>query len=119
MLVNGKGPYAFEIDTSGHLIIGAGLAKAFELEPIGQFAGTRAGTAITQVGIVANQEIRIGEVVDAREAKTIADLIDRYQLLPQSILVERNGLVLHRHEWPERSLAEGDRIEFVRVVADG
>ena len=60
-----------------------------------------------------------GESVDAREAKTIAELIDRYQLPPQSILIEQNGLALHRHEWSERSLAEGDRIEFIRVVAGG
>jgi sulfur carrier protein len=60
-----------------------------------------------------------GEFVDAREAKTIAELIDRYQLPPQSILVEHNGLALHRHEWSERLLAEGDRVEFVRVVAGG
>jgi sulfur carrier protein len=60
-----------------------------------------------------------GETVDTREAKTIAELIDRYQLPPQSILVEHNGLALHRHEWAERSLAEGDRVEFIRVVAGG
>jgi thiamine biosynthesis protein ThiS len=60
-----------------------------------------------------------GESVDTREAKTIAELIERYELPPQSILVEHNGLAVHRHEWPERSLAEGDRIEFIRVVAGG
>jgi thiamine biosynthesis protein ThiS len=60
-----------------------------------------------------------GEIVDARNAKTIAELIDRYQLPPQSILVEHNGFAVHRHEWSERSLAEGDRIEFIRVVAGG
>jgi thiamine biosynthesis protein ThiS len=60
-----------------------------------------------------------GESVDTREAKTIAELIDRYKLPPQSILVEHNGLAVHRHEWTERLLAEGDRIEFVRVVAGG
>ena len=60
-----------------------------------------------------------GETVDAREAKTIAELIDRYQLPPQSLLVEHNGLAVHRHEWPNRSLAECDRVEFVRVVAGG
>jgi thiamine biosynthesis protein ThiS len=60
-----------------------------------------------------------GESVDARDAKTIAELIDRYQLPPQSILVEHNSVALHRHEWPERLLAEGDRIEFIRVVAGG
>ena len=60
-----------------------------------------------------------GEPVDAREAKTVAQLIDRYQLPPQSILVEHNGLAVHRHEWAERSLAEGDRVELIRVVAGG
>ena len=60
-----------------------------------------------------------GETVDACEAKTIAELIDRYQLPPQSILVEHNGLAVHRYEWPKRPLAEGDRIEFIRVVAGG
>ena len=60
-----------------------------------------------------------GEPVDTREAKTIAELIDRYELPPQSILVEHNGLAVHRHEWAERSLAEGDRIEFIRVVTGG
>ena len=60
-----------------------------------------------------------GEPVDTREAKTIAELIDRYELPPQSILVEHNGLAVHRHEWADRSLAEGDRNEFIRVVAGG
>ena len=60
-----------------------------------------------------------GEPVDTREAKTIAELIDRYELPPQSILVEHNGLAVHRHEWADRSLAEGDQIEFIRVVAGG
>jgi len=60
-----------------------------------------------------------GERVDAREAKTVAQLIDRYRLPPQSILVEHNGLAVHRHEWAERSLAEGDRVELIRVVAGG
>ena len=60
-----------------------------------------------------------GETVDAREAKTIAELINYYQLPSQSILVEQNGLALLRHEWPGRPLAEGDRIEFIRVVAGG
>ena len=59
------------------------------------------------------------ESVDSREARTIAELIDRYQLPPQSILVEHNGLAVHRHEWAERPLSEGDRVEFIRVVAGG
>ena len=60
-----------------------------------------------------------GETVDVRDAKTIAELIQRHQLPPQSILVEHNGVAVHRHEWPQRQLTEGDRIEFIRVVAGG
>jgi sulfur carrier protein len=60
-----------------------------------------------------------GETVETGEAKTIAELVESYQLPPQSILVEHNGLTLHKHEWAERLLTEGDRIEFVRVVAGG
>ena len=60
-----------------------------------------------------------GKSVDSREAKTIAELIDHYELPPQSILVEHNGLAVHRHEWQERALSDGDCIEFIRVVAGG
>jgi thiamine biosynthesis protein ThiS len=60
-----------------------------------------------------------GEKADARGAETIAELVDRYELAPQTILIEHNGLALHRHEWSKRSLSEGDRIEVVRVVAGG
>jgi thiamine biosynthesis protein ThiS len=60
-----------------------------------------------------------GESVDACEAKTIAELVDRYRLPPQSILVEHNGLAVHRHEWRQRPLSEGDRVEFIHVVAGG
>jgi len=60
-----------------------------------------------------------GKSVDTSAAKTIAELVEDYELPPQSILVEHNGLALHRREWRDRSLAEGDRIEFIRVVAGG
>ena len=60
-----------------------------------------------------------GESMDTGEAKTIAELINRFQLPPQSVLVEHNGLALHRREWVARSLTEGDCIEFIRVVAGG
>jgi sulfur carrier protein len=60
-----------------------------------------------------------GEKADTRGAATIAELIDRYGLPPQTLLIEHNGLALHRREWPQRSLAEGDCIELIRVVAGG
>jgi thiamine biosynthesis protein ThiS len=60
-----------------------------------------------------------GEKSDARGAQTIAELVESYQFPSQSILIEHNGVALHRREWPERKLAEGDQIEFIRVVAGG
>jgi thiamine biosynthesis protein ThiS len=60
-----------------------------------------------------------GEKAEARGAETIADLVERYQLSPQAILIEHNGLALHRHEWPQRPLTEGDQVEFIRVVSGG
>ncbi len=60
-----------------------------------------------------------GEKADARGAETIADLVEHYQLSPRTILVEHNGLALHRHEWPQRPLTEGDQVEFIRVVSGG
>jgi thiamine biosynthesis protein ThiS len=60
-----------------------------------------------------------GEPADARGAETIADLVERFQLAPQTILIELNGLALHRHEWPQRPLTEGDQVEFIRVVSGG
>jgi sulfur carrier protein len=60
-----------------------------------------------------------GERADTRGAATVEDLVARYELPPQSVLIEHNGLALHRHEWPQRTLAEGDRLEFIRVVAGG
>ena len=60
-----------------------------------------------------------GQQTDTRGARTVAGLIDRYNLMPAAILVEYNGVALHRREWPERNLTEGDCLEIVRVVAGG
>jgi thiamine biosynthesis protein ThiS len=60
-----------------------------------------------------------GEDTDAQGAKTIAELIDRFEFPPQTVLIEHNGVALHRNEWSQRAITEGDRIEFLRVVAGG
>jgi thiamine biosynthesis protein ThiS len=60
-----------------------------------------------------------GESADVRGAQTVAELAERYGLHPNSILIEHNGVALHRREWSERQLAEADRLEFIRVVAGG
>ena len=60
-----------------------------------------------------------GEEADAGGAQTVAELIGRFQLPPEAVLIEHNGVALHRREWPQKALTDGDRIEIVRVVAGG
>ena len=60
-----------------------------------------------------------GERAEVHGLTTVAELADHYSLQPNSVLIEHNQTALHQREWPERKLKEGDRIEFVRVVAGG
>ncbi len=60
-----------------------------------------------------------GETKDSRGAKTIAELVERYELPMETVLLEHNGIALHRHEWSTCAIAEGDQIEIVRVAAGG
>ena len=60
-----------------------------------------------------------GESADARGAENVAELVRRYDLHPESVLIEHNGIALHRREWPMRELREGDQVEVVHVVAGG
>lgn len=60
-----------------------------------------------------------GEIAETNGATNIAELAAHYGLQPKTVLIEHNAIALHQREWTERPLAEGDRIEFVRVVAGG
>ncbi|MDQ3117050.1 MAG: sulfur carrier protein ThiS [Verrucomicrobiota bacterium] len=60
-----------------------------------------------------------GEAADCGEVSTVQDLITRHGLLPETTLVERNGVALRRSEWPAQKLQEGDRLEVLRVAAGG
>jgi thiamine biosynthesis protein ThiS len=60
-----------------------------------------------------------GEGAEIDGLTNVADLAKHYGLQPNSVLIEHNPVALHQREWADRKLAEGDRIEFVRVVAGG
>ena len=60
-----------------------------------------------------------GKRAEVNGLTTVAELASHYGLHPNSVLIEHNTVALHQREWPERKLTEGDRIEFVRVVAGG
>ena len=60
-----------------------------------------------------------GEPAEINGATNVAELAAKYGFRPNTVLIEHNATALHQREWPQRKLAEGDRIEFVRVVAGG
>jgi thiamine biosynthesis protein ThiS len=60
-----------------------------------------------------------GELVEADGATNVAELADRLGFQPHTVLIELNATALHQREWRERPIAEGDRIEVLRVVAGG
>ena len=60
-----------------------------------------------------------GKPYQPTNAPTVAALISELKLAPETLLIEHNETALHRGEWSQRALNEGDRIEFVRVVAGG
>jgi sulfur carrier protein len=60
-----------------------------------------------------------GEPAEMNGVTNVAELVVHYGLQPNTVLIEHNATALHQREWGQRLLAEGDRIEFVRVVAGG
>ena len=60
-----------------------------------------------------------GESRSVAAVTTIAALVRELNLLPATLLIEHNGLALHREECNSRAVREGDKIEFIRVVAGG
>ena len=53
------------------------------------------------------------------QAETVAALAEELDPAPQTLLIEHNGEALLRNEWDARPLADGDRIEVLKVAAGG
>jgi len=60
-----------------------------------------------------------GETRQFEESKTITALVADLSLEPKMVLIEHNGIALHRSEWSACLLSEGDRIEILQVAAGG
>ncbi|SDU06936.1 sulfur carrier protein [Verrucomicrobium sp. GAS474] len=60
-----------------------------------------------------------GTPAEVAPGATLSDLAAQFGLAVKAVLVECNGEALLRSEWPARPVAEGDRIEFIRMVAGG
>ncbi len=52
-------------------------------------------------------------------ASTVSLFVHELGLPPETLLVEHNGIALHRSEWKETALRKGDLIELLRIAAGG
>ncbi len=60
VLINGKGPFPFEVDTGGHLILTPDTASKVQLQAVGHLTDTGGGTQVLHSGLVSTREIRVG-----------------------------------------------------------
>lgn len=60
-----------------------------------------------------------GEAHTAPAGSTLGDLAREVGIDPRVLLVEHNGEALPRENWSPRPIAQGDQIEFIRIVAGG
>lgn len=52
-------------------------------------------------------------------AATLVELLQELKLPLATVLVEQNGITLHRHELEKAMLAETDKIEILQIAAGG
>jgi thiamine biosynthesis protein ThiS len=50
---------------------------------------------------------------------TLADLIAKLGLKDDRVAVEHNGSIVPRSDWPQTTLASGDKLEIVHFVGGG
>ena len=93
--------------------LGAGL------ERLGRRADhTRPGTRVNHGAPTIRVQVN-GESREVPAVQSLAQLIAGLGLPPQTALVEHNGQALLRSDWDGVRLADGDRLEILRVVAGG
>lgn len=68
------------------------------------------------------EAIRVSVNGDAREIPgglTVAGLLGHLGLQPRLVVVEHNGEILRREQYPTAAVAEGDALELVHFVGGG
>jgi thiazole synthase len=60
-----------------------------------------------------------GQRVNAEVPCSLEAFLVSQNLLPRSVVVEHNGEAVAPSQFAERILADGDRLEIVRIVAGG
>lgn len=52
-------------------------------------------------------------------ARTVQGFVEELALPPEMLLIEHNGLALHRSEWVSTEISPDDRLEILKVAAGG
>ena len=60
-----------------------------------------------------------GETQVVEGVRTLPELLEKLGLPAPALLVEHNGIALHRKEWTDRPVLDGDRFEILRITAGG
>jgi len=60
-----------------------------------------------------------GKSVEAQLPCSLEAFLVAQNLLPRSVVVEHNGEAVAPSEFAQRTLAAGDRLEIVKIVAGG
>ncbi len=53
------------------------------------------------------------------DINNLIDLLAHYSIDPLSVVVEKNGVIVHRENYDRTSIEDGDRFEIVRFVGGG
>jgi thiamine biosynthesis protein ThiS len=70
--------------------------------------------AMSEGAVIAN-----GRKISTPLPCSIEDFLIAQKLLPRSVVVEHNGEATAPSEFHQRHLADGDRLEIVKIVAGG
>jgi sulfur carrier protein len=60
-----------------------------------------------------------GRSMETEVPCSLARFLEAHQFLPRSVVVEHNGEAVAPSEFAARQLADGDRLEIIRIVAGG
>ncbi len=60
-----------------------------------------------------------GDEAEVPAGGTVADLLDRLELKPQTVAVEHNGAILKRDRYSTTAVEPADRLEIVHFVQGG
>lgn len=63
--------------------------------------------------------ITINGTMETVGPDTLSGLVDLKKLKPESIVIEKNGSIVKRAQWPEERLSDGDVLEIVTFVSGG